>query len=182
MNTVKHIEIKDQSVYADGNRLFSFPEEESFTAFAKALYKRKEIDYPKFYKMSNMCKLGFLAAELLLEGSGVSRMEPTRTALVLACRAASLQADVEYQKSISAIPSPALFVYTLANIVTGEICIRHGIKGEEMMLVQEQFDRDGLMGYVEILTREGNTDVCVAGFVDFDEKDKYWASLYLLRK
>lgn len=182
MKTVRHIEISGQSVYADGKLIFSANEADGFAAFAKSLYKSKEINYPKFYKMSNMCKLGFLASELLLEGGVVSRFEPTRVAVVMACGAASLHADAEYQKSVSDVPSPALFVYTLANIVVGEICIRHGIKGEEIMLVQERFDVDESLAYADILANEGKTDACIAGFVDFDANDDYKASMFLLEK
>ena len=37
----------------------------NFAAFIKTLYKKEMISYPKFYKMDNMSKLGFLGAEML---------------------------------------------------------------------------------------------------------------------
>ena len=182
MKTLKHIEIKDQSVFVDGQSTIAYPVEPDFTSFVRAIYKQKEISYPKFHKMSNMCKLGFLGTEFLLEGKDLSVIEKSRVAVVLACKSSSLQADVEYSKSMSDIPSPALFVYTLANIVTGEICIRHGFRGEELMLVQEEFDYDLLMNYVQILFGEDKTDLCITGFVDFDEESNYWTNLYLIEK
>jgi hypothetical protein len=39
----------------------------TFTAFIKDLYKKEAVSYPKFYKMDNLSKLGFLAAELLFK-------------------------------------------------------------------------------------------------------------------
>lgn len=182
MKTVKHIEIKEQSVFVDEQPTMAFYDEPDFISFVRAVYKQKEISYPKFHKMSNMCKLGFLGTEFLLEGKEISTIDKNRVAVVLACKSSSLQADMEYSKSISDIPSPALFVYTLANIVTGEICIRHGLKGEELMLVQEEFDYDFLMNYVEVLFKEKKTDLCITGFVDFDEELNYWANLYLIEK
>jgi hypothetical protein len=38
----------------------------NFATFIKALYKKETISYPKFYKMDNLSKLGFLGAEMLL--------------------------------------------------------------------------------------------------------------------
>ena len=182
MKTSKHIEIKEQSVFVDGKRESTFSDEPDFSSFARVLYKNKEYNYPKFHKMSHMCKLGFLGVEFLLEGKDISFLDKSRVAVVLACKSSSLQADVEYSKSMSDIPSPALFVYTLPNIVTGEICIRHGLKGEELMLVQEEFDYGFLMNYVEVLFNEKKTDLCITGYVDFDEESNYWANLYLIEK
>jgi 3-oxoacyl-(acyl-carrier-protein) synthase len=181
LKTIKHIRIEQSSVFADGDELFSLAGEE-YAVFAKAVYKSLEIDYPKFYKMSNMCKLGFLASEYLLKDMNIKEkfVDRSRVAIVLACKASSLQADIEYSKTMGEIPSPALFVYTLANIVTGEIAIRHGIKGEELMLVQQEYDKEQLSDYVSTLIDEGNTDFCITGMVDYDENHRYFADVCLL--
>ncbi|MBN1926986.1 MAG: hypothetical protein JW798_14230 [Prolixibacteraceae bacterium] len=180
MDVFKHIEIKEGSIYEDGVQIESFTDTDDFSAFAKYLYKQLEITYPKFYKMSNMSKLGFLATEFLLQNFEISDDEKCRVALALACKSSSLNTDTEYQKSIADVPSPALFVYTLPNIVTGEICIRNGFKGEEIMLVQEKFDREFMFQYAQILFDEGHTNLCVTGFIDYDENNIYFASLFLI--
>ncbi len=180
MDVLKHIEIKEGSLYEDGVQIESFTDTDDFSAFAKYLYKQLEITYPKFYKMSNMSKLGFLTTEFLLQNFEISDNEKGRIALALACKSSSLNTDTEYQKSIADVPSPALFVYTLPNIVTGEICIRNGFKGEEIMLVQEKFDREFMFRYAQILFDEGHTNLCVTGFIDYDENNIYFASLFLL--
>jgi 3-oxoacyl-[acyl-carrier-protein] synthase-1 len=112
------------------------------------LYRRFVGDYPKFFKMDTLCRLGFLAAELLLKDlttnealTGLTTNEDQRLttndkrpiAIILANRSASIKNDTDYLATISEgnyYPSPALFVYTLPNIVTGEIAIRHHIQGE----------------------------------------------------
>lgn len=180
MDVLKHIEIKEGSINEDGVQIVSFTDTDDFSAFAKHLYKHLEIAYPKFYKMSNMCKLGFLASEFLLQNFEISEEEKGRIALALACKSSSLNTDTDYQKSIVDVPSPALFVYTLPNIVTGEICIRNGFKGEEIMLVQEQYDQEFTFQYTQILFDEGRTDLCLTGFIDYDENNIYFASLFLL--
>jgi len=102
------------------------------------LYRRFVGDYPKFFKMDTLCRLGFLAAELLLkqatnEDQRLTTNDQRPSAIILANRSASIKNDTDYLATISEgnyYPSPALFVYTLPNIVTGEIAIRHHIQGE----------------------------------------------------
>ncbi len=181
METVRHIRIKDNTVLCDGKEIFSLPGED-FPAFAKILYKESGAEYPKFYKMSDMCKLGFLAAEFLLKDLGeVKAAEPHQKALVLACRASSLHGDIEYSRTMNNVPSPALFVYTLANIVTGEIAIRQCFRGEELMLVQNDPESREHEDYIRILMAEGKTKFCISGFVDYDESGNYIADLYLIK-
>ena len=90
---------------------------------------------PKFYKMDPLCRLGFVASELLLQAEGDRRDTPRDDrAIILFNRSSSIQADEAYQASIQDaedyFPSPAAFVYTLPNIVTGEIAIRNHYQGE----------------------------------------------------
>ena len=76
-----------------------------------------------------------MASELLLQAEGAERFVPREDrAVVFFNRSASLQADTAYQATIqdpdNFYPSPAAFVYTLPNIVTGEIAIRNKYFGE----------------------------------------------------
>jgi 3-oxoacyl-(acyl-carrier-protein) synthase len=140
------------------------------------------IAYPKYYKMDRLSKLGFLAAEVLLKDIRlVEKYGPERIAVVLANSNSSLDTDLKYFESTRNIASPALFVYTLSNIVAGEICIRHGIKGENAFFVLPEFDASRLFKYAEIVMSTGKTDACIAGWVDVlgDQHDVF---LYLLEK
>lgn len=108
-----------------------------------ALYREHVGDWPKFFKMDILSRLGFVAVELLLRR--VQTLYPdmsvdTETcSLILANRSASLKNDTDYRATIeddnNYYPSPALFVYTLPNIVTGEIAIRHHWFGETLCFV-----------------------------------------------
>ncbi len=98
------------------------------------LYRRYVKDYPKFFKMDTLSRLGFIAAELVLQDQRVE-------AVILANRSASIKNDTDYLATITGenyYPSPALFVYTLPNIVTGEIAIRHHIQGETSCYILEK--------------------------------------------
>ena len=106
------------------------------------LYRRYVGDYPKFFKMDTLCRLGFIAAELLLQQPEVD--ESQLAAVILANRSASIKNDTDYLATISDgqyYPSPALFVYTLPNIVTGEIAIRHHIQGETSFYILDSEDQ-----------------------------------------
>lgn len=181
LEILNHIEIKNYSVFVNNNCVINFLEAENFNAFAKKMYEHLQIKYPKFYKMSAMCKLGFLASEFLIKDNDIAEVDKNKVAQILACKASSLKTDTEFQESLTSIPSPATFVYTLPNIVTGEICIRNGFKGEEMMFITESFDKELLFEYTKILFSENKADISLTGFIDYDEKNNYFASLYLLK-
>jgi hypothetical protein len=130
--------------------------------------------------MSQLSKLGFLATELLLSGiEGEKKSESI--SVILANSSSSLHSDKVYQDTIESIPSPASFVYTLPNIMIGEICIRHGIKGEGCFFIQEHFDKDFIFDYVLDLLKTQKTTMSIAGWVDIDMDGDYIADLYLLR-
>ena len=132
--------------------------------------------------MDRLSKLGFLAAEGLAKDSRLmQRYTPQQVALVLSNAHASLDTDLDYFQSTKTMASPALFVYTLTNIVAGELCIRHGIKGENAFFVFPQFDAIQLSDYVEMVMASEKTGACIAGWVDVmgDQHDVF---LYLVEK
>lgn len=150
--------------------------------FLEGAFASLSVAYPKFYKMDHLSQLGFLAMEVLAHESQVKqRYAPEQIALILSNAHASLDTDKVYFKSTKTMASPALFVYTLTNIVTGELCIRHGIKGENAFFVFPQFDSEQLCDYVDMVLASEKTQACVAGWVDVigDQHDVF---LYLVEK
>jgi hypothetical protein len=111
----------------------------------------------------------------------VTKYPPEAVSVVLANAHASLDTDLQYFESMKTFASPSLFVYTLANIVAGEICIRHGFKGENAFLVSDKFLPAQLQEYVSILMASGNNQACLSGWVDVmgDQHDVF---LYLVDK
>jgi hypothetical protein len=136
------------------------------------------VDYPKFHKMDNLAKLGFLAAEHLLAGSPAAAAE--QTGIVLANAHSSTDTDLRYNAQVQAgLASPALFVYTLPNIVVGEICIRHGFKGENTLFVSESYDAAAQVAYVSSLFANQLLTKCLGGWIDYLGPD-YQAFFYLV--
>jgi hypothetical protein len=150
--------------------------------FLEQAYTWLQPGYPKFYKMDRLSKLGFLAAEVLLKDRKLSvEAGPEAVALVLSNAHASLDTDIRYFESTKTMASPALFVYTLANIVAGEICIRHGFKGENAFFVARAFDPALLSTYTNMVLAQPATRFCLTGWVDVMD-DHHDVFLYLAEK
>lgn len=178
----KQVKIEDNSVVINREPVFSLDKKEGFPAFAKSIYKKLELSYPKFYKMDALCKLGFLSSEMLLAGADKKNIASDEIAIICGNRSASLYTDFKYQKTISEIPSPAVFVYTLPNIVIGEICIRNNIKGEALFVVQDNFDATFICKYLKLLFEGYNTKMCITGWLEMDVHMQYKANLFLVSK
>jgi len=173
--------IYDNTVYRDNRVLFSNP---GIAAgdFLQAAYHQLNLNYPKFYKMDNLSKLGWLASEVLLKDSfDREHYQPERVGLALANKNSSLDDDIRYLESAAEIASPSLFVYTLPNIVIGEICIRNKFKGEHAFFIQESFDAEFMEQHVRSLFERNILDVCICGWVDFLFHD-YKAALFLVER
>lgn len=150
--------------------------------FLLAAYQHFEIKYPKFYKMDSLGKLGWLAAEILLNESKISdRYQPFDVGVLFSNANSSLDTDIKYYETTKDIASPALFVYTLPNIVIGEICIRHHFKGENSFFIFEKFDAAFNERSVNGLLNNNILQACICGWVEITGQE-YKAVLYLVEK
>jgi hypothetical protein len=136
------------------------------------LYKSVSMEYPKFFKMDSISKCGILASEYLLKGIDIKgKYGDTEIGIVLSNATGSLDTDIEFQKTINNkanfFPSPAIFVYTLSNIVMGEICIKHKIKGENMFFLNEIFSPELLEQYVGNLFQTNKIQSAIVGWVEY---------------
>ena len=168
------------NVAVKNNSLVFSAENKGLRSFLTSLYHHLKIDYPKFYKMDNLCKLGWLASEILIKDeSFIKEFKPGEIGTVLANANASLDTDLKYFETTKAIASPALFVYTLSNIVAGEICIRNNFKGENAFFVFEEFNAAFLKAYVDERFADKSMKLCICGWTEVLEED-YKAVLYLV--
>ena len=151
------------------------------SAFLLDAYQHFQLNYSKFYKMDNLSKLGWLASEVLLKGFKKERYQPEEIGLILANTNSSLDDDLKYWESAKEIASPSLFVYTLPNIVIGEICIRNQFKGEHTFYIQEKFNADFIAKQVNFPLDNDILKACICGWVDVLEEE-YKAVLYLVEK
>lgn len=164
--------ISDRIVIVNGDIFFTDDNKGSEESYLTRIYKAAGLSYPKFFKMDNLSKTGYLASELLLKGTSTDTPElKSETAVILMNRNASLDTDTNFQATISDpssyFPSPSIFVYTLPNIMLGEICIRFKISGEGVVFVSSEMDNNLIYHYIVSLFNEGKTDNCVFGWVDY---------------
>jgi 3-oxoacyl-(acyl-carrier-protein) synthase len=89
-------------------------------------------DPSRFLRMDLMCRLGFLAAELLdVNFNAMSGERRERLGVCVESFTGSLDTDIRFALT----PRPSIFAYTLPSTVIGEICIRHWLKGPVLSLI-----------------------------------------------
>lgn len=187
MNTDYHIKsycsIKNNQVSLNGSVVFK-DEENTFSTFIKAVYKDQNTKYPKFFKMDNLSKLAFLAADVLLKNENLDPEKENDIAIVFSNKASSLDTDRKHQESIqnkeSYYPSPAVFVYTLPNICIGEISIKYKLYSENSFFIFENLNATHLLAYANSLLSSNKAKQVLCGWVEFDDEDNYEAFLYLV--
>ena len=155
-----------------------------------SLYKQHIGDYPKFYKMDGLCRLAFVASELLLQSSRTAETgkaeraeapDLTSTDVLIFNRNSSIASDREHIATISDpgnyYPSPSVFLYTLPNILTGEIAIRNGFTGETSLFIAE----DGGVCDEILEASMASTDASriLAGWIDYRDDDSFGVDLKL---
>lgn len=140
-----------------------------------AVYKDGNMAYPKFYKMDPLCRLGFIGAELIL--GNISDIDSDRHAVVVIGRSGSIVDDRRYQETINDttdyFPSPAVFVYTLANIVSGEIAIRHKLYGESSSYLIENYDPELITTLMMSTFDDNDIDLITGGWIEVADENQF---------
>ena len=179
------VRITPSEVIVDGTAL-PHPESISGKELLSFLYKEKVGGYPQFYKMDLMTRLGFIASELLLEAEGKERFAGTDSrAVILFNRSSSLTTDRKYLETISEdnyFPSPSLFVYTLPNIITGEIAIRNKYNGETSFHILPEKDMDLIKNVLKAALGDRKTQSVISGWIDCYGETRFEAELFIAEK
>lgn len=177
-----YCKIKDCKIWKDGVLVIDIPNT-GIEEFCKAAYQQINLQYPKFFKMDNLSKIGLLGAEFLFENPLISELEDkSEVSIVLNNHNSSYDSDIKHWeliKNMDELASPSIFVYTLPNIVLGEICIKHKIKGEQIFLLQNDFQFYNNEALVTNLFLEGNTKFCLLGWINVI-KENYELFLMLI--
>lgn len=174
--------IRNHEIKVNGKLVFAKEKQLAFSEFIKAAYDATSAPYLKFFKMDALCKLAFIAAENLLKNNNISQRYGTENiALVFANTFSSLDTDIQYFDTVKDFPSPSLFVYTLPNIMLGEISIRHKFKGENAFFVFPHFTPDFLCNYATGILSENKAKAVIIGWIDL-YKENYDAFLCLVEQ
>ena len=150
-----------------------------------ALYRQYVGDYPKFYKMDGLSRLGFMASELLLQAEDNDvAAEGDNRAVVLFNHSSSVSADRAYLDTIAdpnnCFPSPSVFVYTLPNIVTGEIAIRHHYHGETSFYILPRRDEALMVSILRATFVDTAIRSAVCGWLDYVDDQHFMADLQIV--
>lgn len=141
----------------------------SFSGDMVGLYRHLGLNHPKFHKMDKLSQLGFLGAHLLLEPIKEElATNDEAISILLANTSSSLHTDQEYWNGVgeAGTGSPAKFVYTLPNIVIGEICIYWKQYGETQFLVLPEFDEARLITEGQILLENSSAKYVLVGWCE----------------
>ena len=176
-----HIVITPQSVQIDNEMIDSG--QQKGKALLTYLYKTFIHDYPKFYKMDALAKLGFVATELLLqkEKEEEGERELQNRAVILFNESSSVNADKAFLSTIvdpeNFYPSPSAFVYTLPNIVNGEIAIRNGYHGETAFYILPRKDDDIMRMITQATLLDSYHNSIITGWLECKTEEDFYAEL-----
>ena len=187
---IKHsVHISTEGVVVDGKNIFSNPDEKpaGCKEMLTQIYKSRIGDYPQYYKMDMLSRLGFIASELLLKEESDGYAESAdATAVILFNHSSSLATDLHYLGTISDkdnfFPSPALFVYTLPNIVTGEIAIRNKFNGETSFYILNNRDEELMQQVQRASFLDRQTKRMITGWLDYTGETEFVADLHIVEK
>lgn len=161
------VEINAGEVLVNDSAVFS-DKYADFGTFIREAFKSRGENNMKFYKMDDLCKLGYVAAAWLLDGLEFGEEE---CGMVLSGKYGCLDTDMKHQQIIDkegdAASSPAVFVYTLPNVVAGEISIRHHIKGENTWFWSDDRTMSDLKHYASLMAGASDLRYCIIGHLDF---------------
>lgn len=161
-----------------------------------SLYKQMIGDYPKFYKMDGLSRLGFVASEILLnaEKEEEKKLEERKEegkknleerAIIFFNHSSSIASDRNYKESINDknnyFPSPSIFVYTLPNIVTGEIAIRNHFHGETSFFILPDKDERLMEEILQASCRDAQSKSFLTGWIDYEDERHFEAELKICR-
>ena len=167
---LSYCRITDEKVILNGNLVLLNNNSDS-NHWITDIYNYTKLSYPKFHKMDRLSKAGVLAAEMVMAESGFDN-DNLKSDWALCCMnsSASLNDDEAYQKTIQNAdefyPAPSLFVYTLPNIVLGEIAIRHKLRCESSFYVCEKFSADSLYNAIEDVYLCGSAKYVMGGWLE----------------
>lgn len=171
--------ILDQQKLWEGKKELGEQEGKEHHSLLTSLYKQMIGNYPKFYKMDGLSRLGFVASEILLNAEkGETDKE---RAIIFFNHSSSIASDRNYKESINDknnyFPSPSIFVYTLPNIVTGEIAIRNHFHGETSFFILPDKDERLMEEILQASCRDAQSKSFLTGWIDYEDERHFEADL-----
>lgn len=183
MKATAFVHITNKGVWVNGKSAFA----EAYLDLDKkpftAIYNSLGMKYAKFYKMDNLSKLGFIGTEILKQTLDFKKYNDHAIAQIFTNSYSSLDTDLKHQESLNknSTPSPAVFVYTLPNIVMGEIAIRNLFYGENIFTLADDFSPKKWLDLVDTQFKMNKAEAVLGGWIELIENN-FELRLYFVEK
>ena len=107
-----------------------------------------------------------------------------KRAVILFNSSSSIVADrkhiATFENENDFYPSPSVFLYTLPNIVTGEIAIKRGYKGETSLYILNEYNEKIINSVVESTFAHSSVRTMITGWVDCNSDSDFEAYIKLV--
>ena len=139
----------------------------------RELYNFYSKDYPKFHKMDPLAKMAFLGILGIEKKTDLSVYDDNEVSMIFANKTSSYKSDSNHFENYTKknLISPSDFVYTLPNILTGELAIYLKWYGENCFYILEKFDLAFYIEQIEIAFSKGKK-ACLCGWVESSDKSE----------
>lgn len=176
------VKVTNSSVIINGNLIST---DNKGKELLSELYKKYVGNYPKFYKMDILSKLGLIVSELLYKNSNIDD-KGNETAVILFNHSSSINADKDFYATIcnadDFYPSPSIFVYTLPNIVNGEMALKHSIHLETAFYVLPEYNKEAIDKIVNATLQDAEIKYCINGWIECINSQNFEAEIQLIEK
>ncbi len=175
-HTLHTLSIENGQIIADGQTILSSTPD--FDTFIRNAYHTHCQPNMKFFKMDDISRLAYVGSEIIL--ADLADEKRANMGILFTNTSSSLDTDLIYcSMQEKGEENPARFVYTLPNIMIGEVCIRHHIFGETLFVASDNnYDH---MYLTNLATNILHSDTILCGRVE-KLKDKYSLCLSLITK
>ena len=160
-------------------------------AMLTEIYKQRIGNYPRFYKMDMLSRLVFISAELLLKAEQASnsvadgqQQETDTRAMMFVGHSGSICADRNYWQTICRdddyYPSPERFVYTLPNVVMGDLAAHNHYHGETSFFFLPRRDDEAVNRILQSTFLDPDTQSVIGGWVDAPDENHFEAEVSII--
>ncbi len=165
MNIKVACHISSKGITVNSKKTLLIPSSE--IEWKKYIYQSLSIEYSKFHKMDALAKMAICGLKVIEKEYDLNHFKDEEIALIFANKSSSYYSDNKHFTNYTKLNtlSPSDFVYTLPNILTGEIAILKKWYGENVFFIQEEFDLEFFKEQINFYFYKG-AKACLCGWIE----------------